>query len=100
MKKMNEHERLAKNNIEKAFDSIIGDYYNMFMDDCLDTFDPEEVKNEIYESAMVDLYDNGGVFYDRAPKEIRFAGSNFCKKLIDELFDKNEDVMEIIQHFS
>lgn len=97
---MNKHEKIAKTNIEKAFAFIIGDYYNMHMDEELDSFVPDEVKQEIYESAMVDKYTNSGIFYNRAPKEMRFAGADFCKKLIDDLFANDEDVKEILQHFS
>ena len=97
---MNGHKKIAKNNIEKAFAYIIGGYYNMFMDEELNSFDPDEVKKEIYESAMTDQYTDGSVFYDRAPKEMRFAGTDFCKKLIDDLFANDGDVADILQHFS
>ena len=97
---MTNHETIAKNNIEKAFAHIIGGYYNMLMDGELHSFNPDEVKKEIYESAMVDQYTDSSVFYGRAPKEMRFAGADFCKKLIDDLFANDEDVKEILQHFS
>lgn len=100
VKNMNEHEKIAKNNIEKAFAYIIGGYYNMLMDEELDVFDPEEVKEEIYKSAMVDKYTDSSVLYDRAPKEMKFAGADFCKKLIDDLFASDGDVADILQHFS
>lgn len=97
---MSNHEKIAKNNIEKAFAHIIGGYYNMLMDGELHSFNPDEVKKEIYESAMVDQYTDSSVFYGRAPKEIRFAGNGFCKELIDDLFANDGDVADILQHFS
>lgn len=97
---MNKHEKIAKANSEKAFAFIIGDYYNMLMDKELDSFEPDEVKKEIYESAMVDKYTDDSVLYGHAPKEMRFAGAPFCKKLVDDLFANDGDVKEILQHFS
>ena len=97
---MNKHKKIAKDNIEKAFAYIIGDYYNMLMDENLDSFDPDKVKREIYESALVDRYTDGCVFYGRAPKEMRFAGVEFCKKTVDDLFEIDGDVADILQHFS
>lgn len=99
VEQLNKHETIAKTNIKKAFAFIIGDYYNMLMDEELDSFEPDEVKKEIYESAMVDKYTDDGVLYGRAPKEMRFAGAPFCKKLINDLFANDGDVKEILQHF-
>ena len=88
------HERIAERNIRGAFDYIVGGYFNMKMDgDERDLPTIEEAKAEVYDCAMADDYrDIGCVRGNNAPKEMRFATTEWCKTLIDELFENDGDV--------
>ena len=96
---MTSHERIAKRNIVGAFNWIVGGYYNCIQDgyeeDLPET--KEDLINEIYESAMTDAYSPGHMSCGRAPKEMRFAGKEFCMKVINHLIETDEDVEEIAE---
>lgn len=95
-KMMNRHEKIAAKNIEGAFNWGVGEWYNCFLDG-LDEDIPslEEAKETVYIEAMNNLYKSGNEIYGRAPKEMRFAGEEFCRELVEELF-LNDDVVEEI----
>lgn len=95
---MTKFEKIAKRNIIGAYNWITGGYTNS----CLDGFTedlPEnlkDVKEEVYNDAMNHQYMSGGVCYDKAPKEMRFAGEEFCRRVIDELFDNDHEFLELM----
>lgn len=91
------HERIAMHNIRHAINWIVGGYYNCIQDDHPEDLPEslEALKNEIYDSAMVDLYEPGMLRSNRAPKEMRFAGEAFCRAYIDWKLSRDGDVMEI-----
>ena len=95
-KMMNGHEKIAAKNIEGAFNWFVGGWYNCFLDG-LDEDIPslEEAKETVYAEAMNNLYRNGNELIGRAPKEMRFAGEEFCKELVEELFLNDGDAEEI-----
>ncbi len=92
---MTGHERIAARNIKAAFNYEIGGIYNSYLDGEEITYTLEEAKDMIYDCAMNGLYGPGTVLYNAAPKEMRFAGKDFCMKYIDKLFDEDPDVDEI-----
>ena len=95
-KMMNRHEKIAAKSIEGAFNWGVGEWYNCFLDG-LDEDIPslEEAKETVYIEAMNNLYKSGNEIYGRAPKEMRFAGEEFCRELVEELF-LNDGVVEEI----
>lgn len=95
-KLMNKHEQIAAKNIEGAFNWLVGGWYNCFLDG-LDEDIPslEEAKETVYAEAMNNLYRNGSELIGRAPKEMRFAGEEFCRELVEELFLNDGDAEEI-----
>ena len=95
-KMMNGHEKIAARNIEGAFNWLVGGWYNCLQDG-LDEDIPslEEAKETVYAEAMNNLYKSGGEVYGRAPKEMRFAGEEFCRELVEELFLNDGDAEEI-----
>lgn len=95
-KMMNGHEKIAAKNIEGAFNWLVGGWYNCFLDG-LDEDIPslEEAQEAVYTEAMNNLYRNGSELIGRAPKEMRFAGEEFCRELVEELFLNDGDAEEI-----
>lgn len=92
---MTGHERIAAKNIEAAFNYEVGGIYNSYLDGEEITYTLEEAKDMIYDCAMSGLYGPGTVIYGAAPREMRFAGKDFCVRYINKLFDKDLDVVEI-----
>lgn len=89
-----EHERIAMRNIRQAINWIVGGYYNDFQDDNLEYVpnSREDLEIEIYNSAMVDRYAPGYCGTGKAPKEMRFAGSEFCHAYLKWKLDQDGDV--------
>lgn len=92
---MTKHEQIAARNIRAAFNFEIGGIYNSYIDGEPINITLEEMKGIIYDCAMSDKYSGGSCQMGRAPKEMRFAGKEFCRKYIDELFATDFDVIEI-----
>ena len=94
---MNGTEKIAYNNIKGVFDWEIGGWYNCIQDNCLESIPDsiEEAKEIIYEESLTDFAEPGHFACGRAPKEMRFAGTEFIKKVIDQLFEEDEDITEI-----
>lgn len=90
---MNGHEKIAAKNIKGAFDYCVGGWYNSMLDgyeEDIPTLD--EAKEEVYYSAMNDDYRTVGIaHFGGAPKEMRFAGEDFCRKYIEKLFAEDDD---------
>lgn len=95
-KMMNGHEKIAAKNIEGAFNWLVGGWYNCLQDGYEEDIPSlEEAKETVYCEAMNNFYKSGGEVYGRAPKEMRFAGEEFCRELIEELFLNDGDAEEI-----
>lgn len=90
------HERIAARNIKGAFNAEFGGIYNEYQDGYDITLTLNQMKDIVYDCAMdADYRVQGVVHYGRAPKEMRFAGTEFCRNYIDKLFAKDPDVKEI-----
>lgn len=95
-KMMNGHEKIAARNIKGAFNWLVGGWYNCFQDGYEEDIPSlEEAKEAVYDGAMNNLYKGGGEIYGRAPKEMRFAGEEFCRELVEELFLNDGDAEEL-----
>lgn len=94
------HEEIARKNIQNAINHIVGSYYISFLDGYEDDLPRcyEELEAEVYESSLKDTYAYGGeiVYYNRPVKEMRFAGSDFCKATVHSLLSEDEDVKEMV----
>lgn len=95
------HEEIARRNIQNAINHIVGSYYTSFLDGYEDDLPKcyEDLEAEVYESSLKDTYAYGGeiVFYNRPVKEMRFAGSDFCKATVHSLLSEDEAVKEMIE---
>lgn len=90
------HERIAARNIKGAFNWEFGGIYNAFQDGEEINLTLNQMKDIIYDCAMdADYRTPGCCGSGRAPKEMRFAGTEFCRNYIDKLFAKDPDVKEI-----
>lgn len=92
---MTGHEKIAARNIRNCFNFEIGGIYNSYMDGETDFPTLEDAKELIYYQAMHDKYTEIGCYTGCAPKEMRFAGRQFCSDYIDKLFETDPDVAEI-----
>ena len=97
---MNGNERIAYRNIKHCINWIVGGYYNCLQDHCPEYLykNREALEQEVYESALNNLYDEGYEGYGKAPKEMRFAGEEFIRKTIKDMLSKDDDVM-VIDHY-
>lgn len=96
---MTGHERIAKKNIVGAFNWIVGGYYNCIQDGYEEDLPEtrEDLINEVYESAMENAYGPGYMGCGKAPKEMRFAGKEFCMGVINHLMESDGDAKEIAE---
>lgn len=92
---MTKHEKIAARNIKAAFNFEVGGVYNAYQDGEDINITLEEMKDIVYDVAMNDLYGPGTCLLGRAPREMRFAGKEFCRNYIDKLFAEDSDVAEI-----
>ena len=92
---MTGHEKIAARNIRGAFIYEVGGIYNSYLDGNEINITLNEMKDIVYDCAMTDRYCGGAVYYGAAPREMRFAGKEFCMSYINKLFDKDLDVIEI-----
>lgn len=80
---MNGIEKIAYRNIYHAINYIVGGHYNTIQDNGDPKWLPDSMdalKEEIYDSAMNNLYAPGYEGYGKAPKEMRFSGEAFIRK--------------------
>lgn len=94
---MTGHEKIAKKNITGAFNYLVGGWYNCFQDGCEEDI-PEltEAMETVYDSAMNDDYRSAGcAHFGKAPKEMRFAGEEFCRSVVEKLFSTDGDAIEL-----
>lgn len=92
---MTKHEKIAAKNIKAAFNFEVGGIYNSYQDGEPIDITLEEMKQIVYDCAMSDKYFDGGCLTGRTPREMRFAGKEFCRKYIDKLFAADSDIVEI-----
>ena len=92
---MTKHEKIAARNIKAAFNFEVGGVYNAYQDGEDIDITLEEMKDIVYDAAMNDFYGPGLYLFGCAPREMRFAGNEFCKNYIDKLFAEDADVAEI-----
>ena len=96
MKKMSGHEAIAARNIKGAFDWLVGGWYNCLQDGYEEDIPTlEEAKETVYSEAMVNFYKSGQEHCGRAPKEMRFAGEEFCRAYVEKLFAEDGDAEEL-----
>ena len=93
------HERIAIQNMRNAFNWIVGGYYNSLQDGFEDYLPKsrEDLADEVYTSAMTNLYRPGMEGFGKAPREMRFAGEKFCRAYIDWKIETDGDVAEIAE---
>lgn len=94
---MNGNERIAYRNIKGIFEWEVGGWYNCIQDHCTEYIPDtmEDAKAIIYDECLVDSAGEGWYQTRRAPKEMRFAGSDFIHGVIDHLFETDADIAEI-----
>ena len=94
-----EHEKIAMRNIRGAINWIVGGYYNCIQDGCEEYLPEsrEQLENELYISALNNLYQPGMECCGRAPKEMRFAGEKFCRAYITWKLEQDGDFQEIAE---
>ena len=100
MKKYNEmngFERIAYKNTKAVAEWELGGWYNCILDNQMGCIPAtiEEAKSIVYDEAMNDAAGCGWFRIGRAPKEMRFAGSDFVKEVIDHIFATDCDADEI-----
>ena len=95
----NKHQLIAMRNIKYAFNWIVGGYYNCIQDGYEEALPKsrKDLENEIYSSALDNLYGAGAEIFGRAPREMRFAGETFCRAYINFKLDNDGDVKEIAE---
>ena len=97
------NEKIAYDNIVAGFNWEVGGWYNSYQDDYIedipDTID--EAKELVYDGVINNLYDEGYCGYDKAPREMRFAGEKFIREVIDYLFETDGDAQDLakIKHW-
>lgn len=95
-KEMNGTEKIAYKNIKGVFNYEVGGWFNCWEDGYEEDIPTlEGAKKIIYEESLEDRAGQGFYQTGRAPREMRFAGAEFIKEVIDHLFDTDEDAAEL-----
>ncbi len=93
---MTKFEKIAMNNIRNCFNYEIGGLYNAYIDGAEIEYPTiTEMKESIYSLSIKHRYGDGSCFFNCAPKEMRFAGKEFCKNYINRLFEKSKNDTDI-----
>lgn len=87
---MNKHEKATYRAIKDEYGWMMGGWYNAYTDG-YDVVE-EELVPATREEAMEAVYEEA---MSNKPKGIRFAGEQFCKELIEKLFDNDSDAEEL-----
>lgn len=97
------NEKIAYDNIVAGFNWEVGGWYNSFQDDYIEDIPDtiEQAKEIVYECVLTNKYDIGYCGFDKAPKEMRFAGEKFIREVIDYLFETDGDAQDLakIKHW-
>lgn len=93
MANTNGWERIAMNNLKNAYNWIVGGQENARDDEDIteeqfQNWIEKEALEQIYAEAITTLY-TGDSAGGEAPKEMRFAGKNFCYKYLKSLFEED-----------
>lgn len=96
---MNGHEKIAYRNVKGIFEWEAGGWYNCILDGCEEYIPDtvEQAKQIVYDESMVDRATPGHYMCNRAPSEMRFAGVEFIRSVIDYLFAHDDDIAEIAE---
>jgi hypothetical protein len=96
---MTGNEKIAYDNIVAGFNWEVGGWYNAYQDDYIEDIpdNVDQAKDIVYECVINNKYDIGYCGYDKAPKEMRFAGEKFIREVIDYLFETDGDAQELAQ---
>lgn len=91
------HERIAMRNIRYAINWIVGGYFNCIQDGIPEYLPASyaSFEQEVYDSAMENRYAPGCEWIGRAPREMRFAGADFCRAYIKWKLSRDADTQEI-----
>lgn len=96
---MNGTEKIAYKNIKGIFEWEAGGWYNCIQDSCPEYIPDtlEEAKKIIYDESLNDCSGSGFYRCNGAPREMRFAGTEFIWSVIDHLFETDGDALEIAE---
>lgn len=91
--KNNGWERIAKKNLKNAYNWMMGENENAVQDgdmtkEFFNAWIEQRALEEMYHEAITTLY-TGDSCGGEAPKEMRFAGKDFCYKYLISLFKKD-----------
>lgn len=85
MKEMNGHQKAAARAIKRTYNEYVGGWYNCYLDG---------YEEDIPELGVAkDMVLNDALSFE--PKEMRFAGTEFCEAYMEYLFSKDPDVEEL-----
>lgn len=85
MKEMNGHQKAAARAIKRTYNEYVGGWYNCYLDG---------YEEDIPELGVAkDMVLNDALSFE--PKEMRFAGTEFCEAYMEYLFSKDSDVEEL-----
>jgi len=96
---MNGTERIAFKNIKGVFEYEVGGWYNCIQDHC-EEYIPDtrqEAMQIVYEESLEDRAGQGFYQTGRAPREMRFAGADFIREVIEHLFNTDGDIEDIAE---
>lgn len=85
MKDMNGHQKAAARAIKRTYNEYVGGWYNCYQDGYEDEIPTLDVAK--------DMVLNDALSFE--PKEMRFAGTEFCEAYMEYLFSKDPDVEEL-----
>lgn len=99
IKEMNGTEKIAFRNIKGVFEWEVGGWYNCILDECEEYIPDtvEEAKEIIYSESLNDFAEEGHFKVGGAPKEMRFAGSEFIRECVDYLFSCDGEINAIAE---
>jgi hypothetical protein len=87
-KPMNTHQKTAAEQLENAYNCIVGGYYNTVQDGEAEEMPPvEDMFDEVMEEATTHLYGKGMCSQKPAPAAMNFAGKKFLIETLVALFE-------------
>jgi hypothetical protein len=96
---MKELDSKSKRNIKNAFNDLIGEYYNSYLDGYVEYLPDsiEMVINEIYDNSVNNEYIEPGFSIRGKGIDIKFCGKENITNYIVELLKKDADVKELAE---
>ena len=87
-KPLNKHQKVAAEQLENAYNWIVGGYYNTVQDGEAEEMPPvEDMFDEVMEEATTHLYGKGMCSQKPAPAAMNFAGKKFLIETLVALFE-------------